>query len=776
MKKHIIYIFFLLIIILFSTCDKDFITTEFPGVVTLSVDQTIPDQVTFTGEIISRNTDNIDEMGFIWQREDDPAGYPDYRIVANSITKNGNFSMTVKAFLKKDVQYYVRAYAKVGDYTLYGDSLGFKCRNDINAPLLNLYPVTGSAGDTVLISGEIFNASYYKNTILFDGHVSTIVEVSDSVIRCIVPLELTAKESTVILLVEGLSTALTQSFTLTTPTITSFTPDVIHFLDTLVITGTGFNRITRLNKVTIGNEPAQIISSTQTTLSVIIPFTEDSLCFISVEVSGQSTTSSDKLKIIEPVIDYFYPVSGTYLDTIFIHFRNLDPAQVTSVYFDNFQANIVSSIDSIMGIEVPIDLNKEFSDVKITFLSIEYVFNYKFHLNPPEITGISNATCLNQEIITLSGNNFNPTASLNKIIFTNEENGNTYILYPLSAWKDSMKVRIYNHQKPGYSLPSSTYQIGIQTCETAYMSDKTLSITDMWRRLDDFPGGARYKGAAFAINGKGYSGLGTKISNNVQKDLWEFEPVNEVWTQKANFPGNPRIYPCVFISDNESYVGAGQSLDNGNLAVPYTDLYKYNPSSNSWKQMANAPYVEKAYAGSSASPGYNIFVANLSLSVLSEYNPENDTWSVTYDKPEFANSGSLTFSLNGKTYFVMGYHVPQNTGTINQVWEYDPATNNMILKNDFTGPSRCNGFGFAINQFGYIGCGRHTDNESDTYLSDVYRYDPQNDSWTQIESFPGGNRSCQVSFVIGNKAYILTGFNTSSLTKDVWEFYDPDNH
>lgn len=759
-----------------STCDKDYITREFPSVITLSVDQSIPGQVTFNGKIITRNSGKIDEMGFIWQGEYDPVDHPGYRIVITSISKSGSFSATVKASLKKDIHYYVRAFARVDEYMVYGDSLDFKCLNNINAPALNLYPVTGNAGDTVLISGGIFNLINSKNSVTFDGHESTIVEVSDSVIWCIVPLDLTTRVSTVAVSVEGLVTALSQTFTLVTPTITSFTPGMIPVLDTLVITGTGFNRINSLNKVTIGNGLAQVISSSQTSLSVIVPFTNDSLCFISVEVSGQKTTSSGKLKIIGPIVDYFFPLSGNYLDTIFIHFKHLNQALVNAVYFDNYQSNIVSSSDSTMGIEVPGNLNKEFSSVRLFIASSEYIFNYKFHLNPPDINKISKVICLNQEIITLFGNNFSPTAYLNKILFRNVENGNTYILFPLNAWKDSIEVKIYNHQKPGYSLPSSTYQIGIQTCETAYMSDKGLSIIDMWRRLDDFPGGERYKGAAFAINGKGYSGFGTKSGNNIQKDLWEFDPVNETWTQKAYFPGNPRISPCVFTGNNESYVGTGQSIDNGALAVPYSDLYRYNPSNNSWTQMADAPYVEKAYGISSASPSYNIFVANLSLSVLTEYNPGTNAWTVTYDEPEFANSGSLTFSINGKTYFVMGYHVPQNTGTITQVWEYDPVLNIMIRKNDFPGPSRYNGFGFAIDQFGYIGCGRHTDSESNIYLSDVYRYNPQNDSWTQIESFPGGLRSSSVSFVIGNKAYILTGYNSKSLTKDVWEFYDPYNN
>lgn len=51
--------------------------------------------------------------------------------------------------------------------------------------------------------------------------------------------------------------------------------------------------------------------------------------------------------------------------------------------------------------------------------------------------------------------------------------------------------------------------------------------------------------------------------------------------------------------------------------------------------------------------------------------------------------------------------------------------------------------------------------------------DPANDSWVKVADFPGQTgRSGAVAFVMGNKAYVGTGYNGKDRLKDFWE-YDP---
>ncbi len=55
---------------------------------------------------------------------------------------------------------------------------------------------------------------------------------------------------------------------------------------------------------------------------------------------------------------------------------------------------------------------------------------------------------------------------------------------------------------------------------------KYNSLTDTWIQLPDFPGGKLFGGAAFAINNKGYVGMGSDtIFNTHYSDmLWEYDP------------------------------------------------------------------------------------------------------------------------------------------------------------------------------------------------------------------------------------------------------------
>jgi N-acetylneuraminic acid mutarotase len=61
--------------------------------------------------------------------------------------------------------------------------------------------------------------------------------------------------------------------------------------------------------------------------------------------------------------------------------------------------------------------------------------------------------------------------------------------------------------------------------------------------------------------------------------------------------------------------------------------------------------------------------------------------------------------------------------------------------------------GFSIGSYGYAGIGQNLFRNTD----DFWRFDPSTNSWTQKAPFPGRARVAPASFVIGDKAYIVTG-------------------
>ncbi len=90
--------------------------------------------------------------------------------------------------------------------------------------------------------------------------------------------------------------------------------------------------------------------------------------------------------------------------------------------------------------------------------------------------------------------------------------------------------------------------------------------------------------------------------------------------------------------------------------------------------------------------------------------------------------------------------------------------------NNFVGPPRSKSVSFVIGNFAYVGTGYNIVDKS--FLKDFWRYDPSNDSWLRIADLPGDGRHSAVAFVLNNKAYVGTG--TSDGINGLSDFYEFD--
>jgi len=95
---------------------------------------------------------------------------------------------------------------------------------------------------------------------------------------------------------------------------------------------------------------------------------------------------------------------------------------------------------------------------------------------------------------------------------------------------------------------------------------------------------------------------------------------------------------------------------------------------------------------------------------------------------------------------------------------YAQLPDTWTQKSDFGGIARYGAVSFSIGDKGYIGTGfglgRH---------KDFWEYDPATDTWSQKADFGGTARFFSAGFSIGNKAYIGTG-NDGSQRNDFWEY------
>lgn len=96
----------------------------------------------------------------------------------------------------------------------------------------------------------------------------------------------------------------------------------------------------------------------------------------------------------------------------------------------------------------------------------------------------------------------------------------------------------------------------------------------------------------------------------------------------------------------------------------------------------------------------------------------------------------------------------------------DDLIGNWVRVSDFDGVARSEASSFCIGNKGYLVCGY----DAKKALSDFWEYDMALDTWTQKASFPGPARYAAVAFAIGNKGYFGTGYDNDTKYNDFWEY------
>ena len=97
---------------------------------------------------------------------------------------------------------------------------------------------------------------------------------------------------------------------------------------------------------------------------------------------------------------------------------------------------------------------------------------------------------------------------------------------------------------------------------------------------------------------------------------------------------------------------------------------------------------------------------------------------------------------------------------------------NWISQSGFRGLSRSESASFVIGDYAYVSTGY---NSSGKRLNDLWQYDPQKDEWNQKANFPGVPRNSAIGLTIGNIGYLGTGYDGKNILKDFWS-YDPSTN
>jgi N-acetylneuraminic acid mutarotase len=96
---------------------------------------------------------------------------------------------------------------------------------------------------------------------------------------------------------------------------------------------------------------------------------------------------------------------------------------------------------------------------------------------------------------------------------------------------------------------------------------------------------------------------------------------------------------------------------------------------------------------------------------------------------------------------------------------------NWVTKSEFDGVARSEAVSFVVGDTAYIATGY----DGNVRLADLWQYTAQANNlgyWTQKADFPGTPRSSAVAFAVNGKAYVGTGFDGINKLQDMWS-YDP---
>lgn len=259
-------------------------------------------------------------------------------------------------------------------------------------------------------------------------------------------------------------------------------------------------------------------------------------------------------------------------------------------------------------------------------------------------------------------------------------------------------------------------------CSLTPLFHLSAQLENSWVKKNDFGGLKRERAVAFSIGNYGYVATGVDTAEVILNDLWQYDPTNDSWSQKANLPGPPRRDAVAFTAEGKGFVGTGIDADEALGANKLKDFWAYDPTSNTWAQIADYPGVG----------GLGLYFAT-------------------------------AFDLDGKGY-VCGGKVGPNSYT-NQLWEYKPSLNQWTQRANFPGGVRYQLSSFSIGLYGYVGLGT----DQDIYRKDFWRYNAGSNQWSQIASLPASERAASVTFSIGNRGFVCMGTD-GGLLDDLWEY------
>ena len=138
----------------------------------------------------------------------------------------------------------------------------------------------------------------------------------------------------------------------------------------------------------------------------------------------------------------------------------------------------------------------------------------------------------------------------------------------------------------------------------------------------------------------------------------------------------------------------------------------------------------------------------------------SQNWTVSSNFIGDGRHHPITFSNDNFGFVVSGSY-------LNDMFKYDKINNSWTQLQDFPGFGRSYSYAVSVGDKAYLGFGS-TDNGF--FPVDWWEYDMINDNWSQLSSFIGDGRNHPAMIVVNNKIYVGCGSNDNGNLGDWWEY------
>ncbi|MFH0843070.1 MAG: IPT/TIG domain-containing protein [Bacteroidota bacterium] len=610
----------------------------------------------------------------------------------------------------------------------------------------SFYPQEGTWQDQVTLTG-IFHPEASMNIVTFNETVAPVISATSSTMNVSVPSTLADLRSGITNKINSLSSVSADTFNLFQPVIKSFSPISGFAGSQVTIKGKYLGKSNVLG-VIFGDVGASFSNyAGDTMLTATVPSGVNGPVKISV-IQAITVISTDDFTAISPIINSISPLTATFNEEVTIEGENFSSGNV-NVKFGTVPATVKTIEENKIVVYVPASIDSIPRKIIVTWGSVTAASNQNFVLKPPEINNISPATLTAGQDITITGNNFHPSPSGNKVSLGS---------YDLTV-RSSTATQIIASLPAG--ITRGSYKISVVTGGYRRYYPDIYEIESQWLKIQlpvtfEWNSGEyqNTNGISFSINNLGY------MMDYFEPSMTSFDPLTNEFVDLGAYP------PQTFSECAYTVVKGTVYAINGSGGVK-----RYNAAGNAWEASGNSIFTD-VYNGVAFSLNdslyYGIYVgpeSNSSIHSLWIWQSES-VWLPRASLPDYTSSYSVS-------YFVMG-----NKGYIlfadKTFCEYNPETDAWKLLTTFPGQGsgRAGVVSFVINGKGYVGLGRDENNLNSAY-DDFWIYDPASDTWTEITHMPLGGRYNSISFVVNNKAYIGFGNNSSTIPlKDFYEF-DP---